>query len=460
MVVCCISSSLPLQASALSFDPNYIISDLDFFNEREMDADAIQRFLERKGSSLSTYTDIDIDGVKKRAADIIARAARTNGINPKILLVLLQKEQSLIENSSPSQYNLDWATGFARCDSCLASDPKISAYKGFVMQVEKAAWRKKYYTTNPEQFNFRAGLMRLVDGIPITPQNSSTAALYNYTPHLRGNFSFWKLWNKYFAKILPDGMIVQEDGEKDIWLIQRGKRRLFAKMSIFLSRFSPSQIVFVGKNDLSKYDIGSPIKFSQYSLLQSPKGAIFLFADDKKLGIPSKKIFKHIGFNPEEVMKVTQSDLDEIPTLGLISAADTNPMGTLIQDTKTGAVFHVVHAIKHPILEKSVLTTNFPYRTITKAKPKELQGYETGSPILFTDGTLVTSPTSQFMYIISNGEKRAFISKEVFESLGFQKENIIASNGRTLELHPDGPFIDIGNIETEEIPSFVTASEK
>ncbi|MDO8571080.1 MAG: hypothetical protein Q7R79_00185, partial [bacterium] len=125
-----------------------------------------------------------------------------------------------------------------------------------------------------------------------------------------------------------------------------------------------------------------------------------------------------------------------------------------------GAVFHVVSNTKHPILEKHVLQTNFAYRKITKAKAKELQGYENGDPVLFTDGTLATSPTSQFIYIISNGSKRAFTSKEVFESLGFQEENVIASNGRTLERHPDGPFIDLGNVETESMPSFVTATGK
>ncbi|MDO8572038.1 MAG: hypothetical protein Q7R79_05145, partial [bacterium] len=90
IVFCFTSFFWALEVSALSFDPNHIISDLDFFSENEMDTHSIQQFLERKESTLASYTDTDIDGVRKSAAAIIARAAKTHGINPKVLLVLLQ----------------------------------------------------------------------------------------------------------------------------------------------------------------------------------------------------------------------------------------------------------------------------------------------------------------------------------------------------------------------------------
>ena len=134
----------PLYAHALAFNPNTVLSDEDFFNTSTLSSDGIQRFLERRGSALAAYKARDIDGAQKRAADIIWRAAQTHGINPQVLLVVLQKEQSLIENPHPSQYSYDWATGFARCDSCTVDDPRVAANKGFVTQVEKAAWRKKY----------------------------------------------------------------------------------------------------------------------------------------------------------------------------------------------------------------------------------------------------------------------------------------------------------------------------
>ena len=445
--------------NASAFNPEAVISDEDFFDANSLTAEEIQRFLERKGSSLATYQTKDIDGLEKRAADIIIRAAQTHGINPKVLLVLLQKEQSLIENPKPSQYSYDWATGFARCDSCSASDPKLAAYKGFVMQVEKAAWRKKYYTLNPDKFQFKPGVMKLVDGYPVTPTNWATAALYNYTPHLRGNFSFWKLWNRYFARIFPDGVLVKKEGSPEVWLIQDGKRRLFSSLSAFQSRFEEKNIITVPSSDLEKYDAGSTIKFPQYSLLQAPTGAVFLYMSDKKYGIQSKKVFKEIGYNPEEIIKASVEDLDAVPTAGFISGSTDNPVGELVQNPKTGAVYYVQQEIKHPILEKAILTTNFAHRKIRVGKELELADLTQGDPVRFAEGTLLTTPAAPTVYIISNGQKRSFFTGDAFTAMGFQWSQIVQTNGSTLDLHEEGNPIDLGTIVDEDfkIPVITTA---
>lgn len=449
-LILCVSlcvSALPASAQSaqtISFDANNIISDSDFFNADDMPLADIQSFLEKKGSSLARYTAVDIDGQGKRASAIISRAAHEYGINPKILLVLLQKEQSLIENPSPTQYNYDWATGFARCDSCLATDARVIAYRGFTLQVDRAAWRKVYYTTHPEQFNFRMGTPAIIDGQNVIPENKATAALYNYTPHIHGNFNFWKLWVRYFGKFYPDGTVVQEENHVEIWLIQNGRRRLFTSMSAFLSRYSLSQIVSIGSNDLATYPEDTPIRFAQYSLLQSPKGAVFLYADDLKYGIPSRAIFRKIGFNPEEVIPVADVDLSVIPTGGLITEPTMNPVGDLYQNAKTGGIYYVQRGIKHPILEKIVLRTNFPYRKPKRVLPKDLELLQTGDPVQFPEGTLVTAPGGSAVYIISNGTKRPFASAEAFTSLGFKWSEILTTSGKTLDTHPLGDVVDIG----------------
>ena len=449
-IIVLLASIVPWPAFALTaYNPNNIISDAEFFDTHTMTLSDIQKFLEKKGSSLATYSTISkSDGQMHKASEIIYNAAITNGISPQVLLVLLQKEQSLIENPTPTQYNYDWATGFARCDSCTADDPRLAVYKGFANQVEKAAWRKRYYTTNPFEFTFRAGETRTVDGMSVTPINSATAALYNYTPHIHGNYSFWKLFARYFGKVLPDGMVVQVKGTDNIWLIQQGKKRLFASAGAFLSRYSTGQVVLVGQSDLDTYPDADPIKFPQYSLLKSPKGAIFLLVDDKKFGITSKAIFKAIGFNPDEVVKASDKELTDIPTGGFITSADANPMGELDQDSKTGGIFYVKGGIRYPILEKGVLSANFPYRKITRVKSVELDKLPKGDPVKYYDGSLVTIGGDNPIYVISNGEKRPIASKEIFDALGFKKENVYTGTLATLSLHPDGAPLDIG----KEVP--------
>lgn len=440
----------PIYAYALQFNPNTIISDSDFFRTDEMSAQDIQLFLETKGSSLATYRGIDSNGATQRASDIIYQASLVNSINPKVLLVLLQKEQSLIENPNPSQYNYDWATGFARCDSCSPDDPAVAANKGFVTQVQKAAWRKAYYTTHWNEFMSRPQKQVLIDGIPVTPTNAATAALYNYTPHIRGNISFWKLWNRYFSRVFPDGTVVKSSGSNDIWLIQQGKRRMFSSLSAFLSRYSMHSVVFISQNDLGTYPVGAPIRFPLYSLLKAPSGAVFLLTDDGKYGIPSKKIFRSIGYNPDEIIAVTDKDIADIPTIGLITDASHSPRGELVQDQSTGGVYYITHGIKHPLLERAVLQSNFPGHRVKPIDSKRLSSFTPGDPMLFEDGTLVKSPDSNNVYVISNGQKRAIASETVFTSLGYQWQNIVHSNGRTLQFHSEGSLVDLG-IETPDI---------
>lgn len=209
-------------------------------------------------------------------------------------------------------------------------------------------------------------------------------------------------------------------------------------------------VVFISQNDLETYPVGTPIKFPRYSLLKAPSGAIFLLGDDGKYGIPSKKIFRSIGYNPDEIIMVTNEDIADIPTIGLINDASKTPRGELLQDRQSGGVYYVSNGIRHPLLERAVLQANFPGYRVKQSDSKRLASFTLGDPILFEDGTLVMAPDSQNVYVISNGEKRVIASETVFTSLGYQWSNIVSSNGKTLQLHPEGLHIDLG-VETPEV---------
>ncbi|MEK7122991.1 MAG: hypothetical protein AAB855_04000 [Patescibacteria group bacterium] len=440
--------SVPFSAHGLSFNPELIISDEDFFSSEDMSREEVQWFLERKNSTLATYRVPASDGTARRASDVIWESAQSNGLNPKVLLVLLQKEQSLIENPHPSQYSYDWATGYARCDACPASHPAVAAYKGFSAQVEKAAWRKKYYTTHPYEFTYQEGLTSNVDGMTLTPQNRATAALYNYTPHLRGNFSFWKLWQRYFGKAFPDGMLIKEDGSPNIWLIADGNKRRVTSMSVLRSRYAERNVAYVSRGSLNTYPEGTPVRFMQYSLLQVPTGGIYLIADDGKFIIPSREVFRHIGFNALEIEKVNEHDLDDIPTLGILSKEDS-PLEELVQDPKNGGVFLLTAGAKHPLFERALLETNFSRTPIRRAVGEELAKAPLREPVLFRDGSLIKGEGDPTVYIISHGMKRPFTSEEAFLSLGFSWDQIVATSGHVLALHQTGEPVDVGRIIEE-----------
>jgi len=188
--------TLPSTVFGADFDPNFIISDDEMQNWTSMDIHDIQAFLDEKGGYIANHKTEDWEGTLRLVADIIWRASKESQINPKYLLVKLQKEQSLITAKDPTQKQLDWATGYGVCDSCKMTDPDIQKYKGFGTQVDRAAGIMRWYYDhlNTESWIKRAGQTYTIDGESITPQSNATGFLYSYTPHIHGNENFWNLW--------------------------------------------------------------------------------------------------------------------------------------------------------------------------------------------------------------------------------------------------------------------------
>lgn len=442
------SSFLPALAQAqVEFDYNYILSDNDMFDYQSMSFEQIQNFLIAKRSALATYRD---PITSLWAAEVIYYTAQDFQISPKFLIALLQKEQSLIENNNPSQYNYDWATGYAVCDGCDINDPYIQRYKGFYNQVYGAAKRiRQGYLPNLES-NGRtiSGLgpnnPKTIDGVLINPANNATAIVYTYTPHLHGNKLLWTIWNRYFTRAYPDGTLLNVDGSKEVWLIKNGQRRKFANRSVFLSYYdSFNNVITINKTELLKYPEGVSIKFANYSFIKTPKGTVYLLVGDTIRGFDSREALRRVGVNPEEIIKVKQEDILDFVEGQPITIKSVYPLGTLLQVKETGGIYWVLDGIKHPIMSREILKSNFANRRATKMTTKLLTQYETGDPVLFKEGDLVRNKTDLgTIYLISNKQRRPFASEKAFTQLGFEATNIITTNEQSLAIHEIGPIIN------------------
>lgn len=121
------------------------------------------------------------------AAQIIYNASQLYGINPQVLIVLLQKEQSLITDTWPASWQYQSATGYG----CPDYKPCSASYAGFSNQVHSAAWQFKQYQANPFNFGYIPGRNNNILWSPnsicgsstVYIQNQATAGLYNYTPY-------------------------------------------------------------------------------------------------------------------------------------------------------------------------------------------------------------------------------------------------------------------------------------
>lgn len=248
-VICILAIFTPIAAVA-SPHPGLIVPDTALQNTDAMSRSEIQRFLDRQGAGIARMRFKDADGRARSAADIIWRAAEDQKISARLILTLLQREQSLVTDPRPTQDQLDWAMGYAVCDSCAKRDRAIQKFKGFATQVRSAVKRIR------ELDNLPVGNTRKIDGQLVTPLNKVTAILYTYTPHLTGNLNAATLWKKWFTR----------------------------------ARF-----------------------IQNYSVVRDPEGKLWLFSDGELKQIPDKQAFRALGYNPDEVMNVSFDDIASYP---------------------------------------------------------------------------------------------------------------------------------------------------
>jgi hypothetical protein len=435
-----------------NFDPNNIISDHEVLDHDSMSKEDIQKFLENKGSYLADYKCENPDtGEGLLASEVIYNRATANKVSPKFLLVLLQKEQSLIEDPDPSQGQLNWATGYGCPDGGGCND----RWKGLWKQVNSASLQFYDYIENPHLYNFRKGESYTFDNPysnkeetnTVVPANDATAALYNYTPHVYdGNYNFYKLWNRYFTKTYPDGSLLSAEGEPGVWLIRGGMKKPFQTQTALTSRFDKNKVIQVTKSTLSKYPKGAPVKFPNYSLVRSPDGSIYLLVDDKKRKIASDQAFKTIGFHPQEVMNASWADIRSYANGKPLTATSTYPTGALLQNKDTGGIYWVYEGIKSPVFDRVFLQTRFANKSIIPAEKEKLAKYDTGEPVKFNNGELLTSSKDPGVYLIANNKKRPFTSAEAFTEMGYQWKNIITVPERILDLYKEGGHITKGGL--------------
>ena len=466
-----------------NFDPNLIITDEEMLNYNSMTLSEIQRFLEEKNSYLATYQTLNSYGTMKTAAEIIYEAAALNyshsctsslrldnedisedeirqncpyitTVNPKFLLVLIQKESSLIEMSNPSQKRLDEATGYM----CFDGQPCDPRWKGFGKQVNSAALQFLAYMNNPQRYPYKPGHAYVFNNsrgtiynqpMMVIPQNRATAALYNYTPHVfNGNYNVWRLYQRYFPEgayrriaRYPSGSLLQVKDEPGVWLIDGNEKRPFLSWGALISRYDTNRIITIDSEELFAYDKGAPIKYPNYSLLRSSSGQIYLIVDDKKRKFETDEIFRHFGFHPDEIINASSIDLSYYKDGPPITNASTYLTGALLQDPRSGGVFYVRDGFKAPITDRVILDIKFNNQVVRPSTVEELEKFERIQPVLFDDGTLIKSQTVSTVYLIVDGRKRPFISGEVFENLGYKWENIIEVSPQHLYLYPFGELV-------------------
>ncbi len=225
------ASPAPTHAAPVAgFNAGNIIDDSLFYNGNAMVASEVQSFLNQRLSSCrigkppympgalspsgsgniiannclkdfrqtttsqpgDRYCSAYAGAVNETGAQIIAKVGQACGISQKVLLVMLEKEQSLLTDDWPVTRQYNYAMGM----NCPDSGPNNSANcdaesAGFSKQLYLGARQLKVYKGNPDSFNYKPFRNNIIQWNPnpgcgtsqVYIENWATAALYIYTPY-------------------------------------------------------------------------------------------------------------------------------------------------------------------------------------------------------------------------------------------------------------------------------------
>ena len=201
-----VTATPPAEAADNSqFRPGNIISDSVFFDTSTMSEAQIQSFLEAQGAKCTSaycLKQVNVISVNKAAdafcagysspgyekpSTIIWKVAQSCGVNPQVILVMLQKEQGLITTTTPTEGKLRAAMGMG-CPDTAACDAQ---YYGFANQVYAGIRQMRVYELSGRYTWNRPGTTVNVrfhpnaacGTSPVFIENQATANLYYYTPY-------------------------------------------------------------------------------------------------------------------------------------------------------------------------------------------------------------------------------------------------------------------------------------
>lgn len=338
-----VMSSMPVPkaeaASAANFQAGRIIDDSTFTNQNSMTISSIQAFLESKVSDCDAgHTCLkNFSENGKSAAQIIWEQSRDLGINPQVLIVLLQKEQGLVTSTDPGNYEYTYATGFCVPDG--TPPPQCEGTYGFTNQLYYAArmFRRIMNDDSRQYTPFLLGNNNIpysvgCAGPTVFIQNRATLALYSYTPYqpnaavleylygvvpdghpgrscaAYGNRNFWRNFNDWFGPSTGEGFTLMsssnDNGDLRQWVVYKGLKRHIPSAEVLrawgLDRVPLAQTS--GQYLGSITTAGQPL-----DRLFRPSGSLDVyFADSGNCyKIMSQEMMNNWGLNPAGIVDVS-----------------------------------------------------------------------------------------------------------------------------------------------------------
>lgn len=429
-------------ADASRFDPGLIISDSVFYDFGTMTVADIQRFLESKvpvckandggPTCLRDYVTDELDKVGEdgkcqsmsakqnvKASQLIYDIARACGINPRVLLVVLQKEQGLIQATNPTAYMYRAALGYG----CPDSDPAIcgKVWSGLFNQLYKGAGQLQWYGDPRGSFTYlKVGRTEKIrynpDSTcgtkPVMIKSIATTALYYYTPYTPndaamknlygsgdkcsayGNRNFWRFYSDWFGSPIGGGFLLKS-ATSGTYLIVDNTKFLISDQSMVDALKPLGPLGTISQDYLDTFTT-SPTIMSR--LIKSATGQYWYYDNGMKYTLTSCTQASTFGLECAGAIQLTASQLAAL--------ADGGAMTELVAGDD-GQQFLISAGQKREILDAySVVEAGVSLPALAPTKITGFNYLPWGSPVI-ANKTLFTNSTT--------GNKGVFVGGLYYE---------------------------------------------
>ncbi|MCL5435648.1 MAG: hypothetical protein M1275_01040 [Patescibacteria group bacterium] len=456
--------ALPFFAGAANtnFDPGMLITDQAFGNSKAFtDASGIQRFLEVRGSLLANTSpeflqklkepaDISLKnrledpnaslGRLRTAAELIYDTATLSQINPQVVLVTLQKEQSLIDGtfSDPSvlQRRLDRAMGFGCPDNGGCGTLFLGFYFQLFGNVDNEGNRylgaarslsKSFYTPGgrgpmvdasgstfssaPKVRTSQVNDTITVDntqgppaGAPATTQvklkNAATAALYRYTPHVyNGNYNFWRFFTQWFK--FGNGALIKTSDNETVYYVDNGERRPVSGTVLGQRKLDVTQVFTLSSEEMAEYPLAKPLPPTEGSIISAASGGTKYIVENSQLRQLSdftaklrKLDYANTIYLPDNEVQSYEVGAYAVPPEGMLVRAKSSPEISIVQS-----------GVLRPISGFVFKQRKFKFADVQVGQDSEISVMPKGTPLPPLDGTLAKEAGSQLIYYVALGQR-------------------------------------------------------
>jgi hypothetical protein len=362
-------------------------------------------------------------GGNMSAAEIIYHVSSSCGVNTKVLITLLQKEQSLITDDWPWPVQYRSATGYG-CPDTAACDAE---YYGFFNQVYSAARQFKRYARDSSNYNYEAGRNNFIlynpqascGGSTVFIETRATAGLYNYTPYqpnpsalanlygtgdacgAYGNRNFWRMWRDWFGTTYandtdiahPNGTLIHD--HNGIYLIENNQRRFFAYPEIINSyRYNWDRIKRATTGDMA-LPAGPNVDTLAPGTVFRVNGSPVVYVMDYDTGDVLKKraitdtVFRELGYTNNDVMNVPAYVVAQTPSFSSDLTVPRHPSGTIVLFYGIPVVYLVDKGTLRPFQNELALSSNNYKMRLLKGGTQYDSWQPTGTNVQPRGGTMV-----------------------------------------------------------------------